>query len=713
MSYQQPNSAPPMRKSNIPRWIRFCHWLWPKLLWVWGTLIVGSVIGIIANLSTTTIGKAGETGTSLTDVFSKLFIIQLVRDFPFLVLFSLSLLVLFTLFSRIGSQRFVSISSVANRTQMSALERTHIAHCLRHRYREILTQSLEGFVHMELGLASRPSAIHNAVSLSWRLPTQADHLLPSGTSIVEAYEQAQQELLILGEPGAGKSTLLIELALHLIAQSERDEKQPLPVWFPLSSWATNHPPLQDWLVEQFARLYKISPEWSRHWIEAGMILPLLDGLDEMEESMRPACIAAINTYHREHPCPLVVCSRTAEYEAAASHERLLLENAVVIQPLTKAQVNTYLVSLGKPLAALRTALKKNTALAELATTPLILHILLLTYYGMKVRQLSQKTSELQQQIWTAYVKRMVARKGNQQHYPLENTCSWLHWLAQQMREHNLTIFYLEQVQLDWLPKGARLAYRWSLVLLFGLSIVLFQQLAWLFSYWLPTSLFRGIVLNPLGGLVGSLPQGLFLGFIGSVYFARQPIRPLEALLWSWASIWSRALVGISVGVSGGSLFFFSKRLRRLVTNVSEEQIKERIFLSPNEGIRRSAKNGILVGLMLMPFAGLFSGLLAVLDAVPQFGIGTGLALGEFQIFYSGLLYGFILGLFFGIGAFLQHYILRFWFWRTHTFPLKAVSFLEDATTRILLQRVGGEYSFTHRLLLEYFAHLDISNQAGK
>ncbi len=47
-----------------------------------------------------------------------------------------------------------------------------------------------------------------------------------------------------------------------------------------------------------------------------------------------------------------------------------------------------------------------------------------------------------------------------------------------------------------------------------------------------------------------------------------------------------------------------------------------------------------------------------------------------------------------------------WLACSHLFPWKAVPFLEDATTRILLRRVGGGYSFTHRLLLDYFADLD-------
>ena len=60
----------------------------------------------------------------------------------------------------------------------------------------------------------------------------------------------------------------------------------------------------------------------------------------------------------------------------------------------------------------------------------------------------------------------------------------------------------------------------------------------------------------------------------------------------------------------------------------------------------------------------------------------------------------------GLGATMQHYTLRFWLWRTHYFPWKAVPFPEDATTRILLRQVGGGYSFIHRLLLDHFADLN-------
>jgi len=39
-------------------------------------------------------------------------------------------------------------------------------------------------------------------------------------------------------------------------------------------------------------------------------------------------------------------------------------------------------------------------------------------------------------------------------------------------------------------------------------------------------------------------------------------------------------------------------------------------------------------------------------------------------------------------------------------PWHYVRFLEEATERILLQRVGGGYRFIHPLFLDYFALLD-------
>jgi hypothetical protein len=58
---------------------------------------------------------------------------------------------------------------------------------------------------------------------------------------------------------------------------------------------------------------------------------------------------------------------------------------------------------------------------------------------------------------------------------------------------------------------------------------------------------------------------------------------------------------------------------------------------------------------------------------------------------------------------LRHYVIRWLLARHCIFPWRAQAFLDDATTRILLRRVGGGYSFIHRRLQDYFADLEIPN----
>jgi len=112
----------------------------------------------------------------------------------------------------------------------------------------------------------------------------------------------------------------------------------LPVVFNLSSWMRRRQPLHLWLVEELETKYLVPRKGGTDWITTGQILPLLDGLDEVDVSMRPACIQAINEYHQTHSLvPLVVCCRMNDYRLQA--QRLMLGRAVTIQPLTTDQIN--------------------------------------------------------------------------------------------------------------------------------------------------------------------------------------------------------------------------------------------------------------------------------------------------------------------------------------------------------------------------------------
>ena len=83
-------------------------------------------------------------------------------------------------------------------------------------------------------------------------------LLPADTPILQIYDEAVGELLILGEPGGGKTTLLLILLRDLIERTRRDEQHPLPVVFNLASWSKQPGTLTAWLCKQpsfYSHLY--------------------------------------------------------------------------------------------------------------------------------------------------------------------------------------------------------------------------------------------------------------------------------------------------------------------------------------------------------------------------------------------------------------------------------------------------------------------------
>lgn len=66
---------------------------------------------------------------------------------------------------------------------------------------------------------------------------------PYRQRILDVFDEVGGALLILGAPGTGKTTLLLELARDLLDRAEHDPTHPIPVVFPLSSWAERRLPL--------------------------------------------------------------------------------------------------------------------------------------------------------------------------------------------------------------------------------------------------------------------------------------------------------------------------------------------------------------------------------------------------------------------------------------------------------------------------------------
>ncbi|MFF0572667.1 NACHT domain-containing protein [Streptosporangium saharense] len=154
-------------------------------------------------------------------------------------------------------------------------------------------------------------------------------------------------LVILGPLGSGKSVLALTLLLDLLER--RVPGRPVPVLIPLNRWDPVKIPLNEWLVDQLATGYQLgSPrhrdarEIARRLLHDNLILPILDGLDELAEPTRPRAITDVNGWlGRDRQ--IVLTSRPNEYRAAVlAGDAVTRGAAVVLQPLGRERVERYL-----------------------------------------------------------------------------------------------------------------------------------------------------------------------------------------------------------------------------------------------------------------------------------------------------------------------------------------------------------------------------------
>ena len=366
----------------------------------------------------------------------------------------------------------------------------------------LLEQSLAKELRIAVDLSTHPDAVNlplNALVQELHRPALP---LPTGTPIIKVFEQTGGALLILGAPGAGKTTLLLELARDLIARAEQDEGHPIPVVFNLSAWASKRRPLKEWLAEELNTKYDVPRKLAQSWMDTDVVLPLLDGLDEVAAEQREACVIAINAYRQKHGLvPLAVCSRVTDYEALEANLRL--QGAVVVQPLTPSQIEAYLEYAGAKLAGVRTALSSDLELGEMLDTPLMLSIVALAYAGKAEAEVQAVgTPEARRcHLFDAYTVVMFQRRGKLERVTPQQATQRLAWLAHQLVVRSQTVYYIERMQPDWLPRRQRTTYTIAvcfLVVLLGIML---------------TGLAGGLLI----GLFTGLGIGLKVGLIDELF----------------------------------------------------------------------------------------------------------------------------------------------------------------------------------------------------
>jgi serine/threonine protein kinase len=576
--------------------------------------------------------------------------------------------------------------------------------------------------------------------------------VPEARSTAELFEHHGRSLLCVGSAGSGKTTQLLLVARQLLEGAQEE----VPVVLTLSSWKGEGLDLEDWLTSELRSKYQVPFALSRAWLRRGLILPLLDGLDEVPAKYRSAAIRAINRAISQGRLPgLLVTSRIKEY--LDSGVRLGLTIAVRLHPLRSATVDE-LREVLSPFA--RLSLDQWGTLRPLLDSPLALSLLssALGSGPLAFAPTPRGTVELGD-LLDVYTEQMIKRSGKTR-LPCEpgEFLEFIAELGHEMSRNDTDIFAPDAVQPSWLESdGAKICY----------AIVSRCIGAGIYA----TSLILSFGFTPLynGGLQVGLRFGCFLaGFttlsVGLVHGASaarglisSATRPLAArqhwtrvavlavvsgainalLLGVWANHPMGAVLGAEVAVLSAPLvsphgeigfaradirlvdrlrFSFTKALRSAMFGVVAGVIAAWVAGDAgNGGTAMSIVVFYLTGLWFL-FGGL-RGRQVSIGARPYIGVihsfRWSVTLGAFAIplaalptamtyggrygLYVGLTTGAVLWLWYGGMALVQYVVLR-------AMPsLRGARFfrteyLEAAADRALLHRLGSGYLFVHPLL---------------
>jgi hypothetical protein len=146
--------------------------------------------------------------------------------------------------------------------------------------------------------------------------------------------------------------------------------------------------------------------------------------------------------------------------------------------------------------------------------------------------------------------RMLERRAGPKASPPAQTLGWLGWLARSMRAHNQSVFYLEQLQPDWLPSRRQ---QWLVTT--GPAVIL------------------GILVT-----IGMYPYlryfSVLAGLLIGAFARRRTIRPVERLEWSRSGFWRRLSARFRWGLLVGTALGVLSVLSDWVNRPSEDAIIE-------------------------------------------------------------------------------------------------------------------------------------------
>ncbi|WP_394620844.1 NACHT domain-containing protein [Lentzea sp. JNUCC 0626] len=290
---------------------------------------------------------------------------------------------------------------------------------IRHRRERFGSQSLIplGWTGTDIG----PVRLHTAGRLEGNPDSAA-------TALADAFDQLpSRRLVMIGEPGSGKTFLGILLTAGLLRR--RTQGSPVPVFLSLSSWDPVADPLDDWLIRTLATTYYNGRQQAvRALLLSRLIVPILDGLDELPDHARRRAVNRLNDV-LDGDRPLVLTCRITEYEdlITGGAPTLLRAPVVRINPVTTQDVIARLRPW--PTVAKHVKAAPDGPIATALSTPLMLSLFAAAYKDRTPDDLTRFTNR--HAVEDHLVDLMVTTL-----YPDEKHRRWLTYLAEVLHRND-------------------------------------------------------------------------------------------------------------------------------------------------------------------------------------------------------------------------------------------------------------------------------------
>lgn len=591
-----------------------------------------------------------------------------------------------------------------------------------------------------------------ATGAGWPEPAPAqtwaggpDGLAGEGADLVTVLARVPTgRLVVLGEPGAGKTMLMVRLMLGLL--DRRADGAPVPFLASMASWNPAVQDLRDWLAARLLTDYpaladspsadRTEPTQAAALLASGLILPVLDGLDEIPEQVRGAAIGRINDALRPGEQVVVTC-RTEQYRDAVRPQEgvevtLRAAAAVQLNPLDADAVRGYLRDAAPGPAALArwdpvlALLGTTTPAGQALTTPLMVGLAQAIYNPLPdelagtLRDPAELCSPaladqaaVESLLFDAFIP-AAYRHDRKSRWKPQDAERWLVFLA---RHLDRTI---ASPDLAWwqLPQAAR-SIIWAAGAMVGVVVGVVYGDVFRVGAIQPrlttiTHLYLvAMVANVIGLVFGIVIAGVSIAAV--VRREPVPVRgfrwpPLRAVfnlvpllvLMVGFGIWFGATKkdGISwagTGVGGGLVLGAWLEIVYVVgswlVKAGPAPLDIDSAASPPATLVADRRTGTVVGVLAGVVAGALggageafvikAGIGAGIRDVLGIGAGVATAMAAWLIFSSA------------VAAWPSYAIARIWLALRHRLPWQLMAFLADAHRRGVLRQAGAVYQFRH------------------